>query len=149
MIRNWEDLLAVFAVMTCMMIMVSSAFAVLLYVHFQERLEKLEKKVRRTILAKKQPKTSIHNPPAEAIAPPPMAEPYFPPDPEPTPEPEVSHLQVYLKANEELWKLRVKGDDDSGYAEYLRSVMEETYANLDATERESAERDSAEAWKQV
>jgi hypothetical protein len=78
-----------------------------------------------------------------------MATPYFPADPEPVPEPPISHYQVYLHANEELWRLRVKGGDDSDYAEYLRSVMEETYAHLDATERENAERDAAEAWKQV
>ncbi len=74
---------------------------------------------------------------------PPMAEVIEDPTTQPT------AVQVYLDAHAQLWKLERDGEDDTDYAEYLRQSMREQWAVMNYHEREQAEIQSADAWKQL
>jgi len=141
MIMSWQDLLAIYCIMLSWSILISFTFTMLLYMYIQDRFDRVDKRVRRTMLMGRARKTEVFNPPAEDVAPPPMAE--------PVEQPQVTPYSVYLQSHAELWKLRVKGEDATDYADYLRGVMEECWSQLDATQRENAERDSAESWRHV
>jgi hypothetical protein len=152
------DLLVICLVTMLLNCMLLVFVAVWLYCYFDEKIEQLTRSNRRllTRLDCQEDATKrlqIFNPLAEEIYPPifdlasiaaqvsPMAEELATEEPSP--------YFTYLKSHKELWRLQVKGEDNSDYADYLRGVMDECYAKLNIVEQENADRESAEAWKNI
>lgn len=159
-----QDLIAIMLIVICINVLAVILASVWLHSYISDRMERMNRS--HTRLRKRfdsfedeSRKMQILNPVVEEIAPPPMATPADAVDLgcEPVPvadDPATVHMpptpyQTYLEANKSLWKLKVAGEDDTDYAEYLRGVMEECYVKLDLTERENVEREAADAWKYV
>lgn len=162
---HMQDLVVMYLVTMSINVMLVILMAVWLYCHFTDKLDQATSATRRLRTKvswqadelKKQAveikKLQIFNPPAEEIPPPafdiPVAAEPTPPMAEEVPAEEPSPYNAYLTANQELWKLRVKGEDQSDYADYLRGVMDECYVKLDQNQKENVEREAADAWKHV
>jgi len=132
MLGTWQDLLMLYYVMFCISLTVNFISTLLLYLYIRDRLDQL---------INRKHDVEISNLPAEVVAAPPMAEPVA--------QPQTTPYSIYVRAHVVLYKLIVNGEDNTDYANYLRNVMEECWAKLDTTQRESAELDCAEAWRHV
>lgn len=130
-------------VLYCLVLGVSVAVICILVMlmHIQYRLDWLDKRIRRIVLDGCKQESEIFNLAAEPIVPPPMAE--------LVPQSQQTPYSMYIHANIELWKLHVKGEDNTHHAHYLRGVMDECWMKLDADQRENAEYACADAWRYV